>query len=269
MLTTHLPLQRAQPSRGADACRHRCPAASIRSTKDHLSGNCIRTGAGRVYRGETGSCRPPMGWDTGPPAEKMPPSTASSESVTPSATRKSSTAAAAWRPSAIAHTTSDCPRRQSPAANTPCTPPHASQHPPSRPRPGSVHCLTRPGEAFMADPTVVLSPGCVTGRRADTRASAAAPERAGRMPSCHHARASTVRCAAPRMPHRRLPTSGAAGSLKCAAAAGESTGRSSPVFMQDIRQAPVRRRWQGSEAIVGRGAGGSPGRWSRRQRCRP
>ena len=34
--------------------------------------------------------------------------------------RKASTNSAAPRPSAMAHTTSDCPRRQSPAANTPC-----------------------------------------------------------------------------------------------------------------------------------------------------
>ena len=32
--------------------------------------------------------------------------------------RNSSTARAAWRPSRIAHTTSDCPRRMSPAAKT-------------------------------------------------------------------------------------------------------------------------------------------------------
>lgn len=41
----------------------------------------------RAHRGDTGSARSPMGWDTGPEADVMPPCSSSSDSVTPSVSR--------------------------------------------------------------------------------------------------------------------------------------------------------------------------------------
>lgn len=67
---------------------------------------------------EEGRAPPMPRWPTSWNKSKSPSETATvTERTYPR--KYSSTAAAACRPSAIAHTTSDCPRRASPAANTP------------------------------------------------------------------------------------------------------------------------------------------------------
>ena len=103
---------RTEPSRGGEAARCAKTRAAAEDFAEH--GRQARTSS----IGWKPSRRPPRRYSAVQQNARLVPLATAQRGSVVDPIRNLSTACAAWRPSRIAHTTSDCPRRMSPAANT-------------------------------------------------------------------------------------------------------------------------------------------------------